>query len=189
MKSTPRLPPIGLAVSPCFFAALTGILVPAGGHRRQTAKSASQAQPNSLPTLCPPMAHNNTLARPTTNPKEKTSTLRRSGCFGFGRFGVVLRLLSADLPTARQRHTGFIFSGMCAAGGQPIQTAALALAAPSRPCQKPCARPCTSPSGMSAALAASPRCGYGVRPPSGKMPQAAPVASLVRTEPRGSDWQ
>lgn len=164
-----------------------GCPVPAGGHRRQTAKSASQPQPNSLPTLSNPIAHKNKMRPAMTAPWQNTSTRRRSGCFGFGRFGVALRSAAADLTTARQRHTGLNFSGMCAAGRHPTQTAAAALAAPSRPCQKPCARPCTFPSGRSSALAASPRCGYGVRPPCVKMPQAAPAASLVRTEPRGSD--
>ena len=146
----PRLPPIGLAVSPCFFAAPTGYTATAGGRGRQTAKSASQAQPNSLPTLCPPMAHDNTLARPTTNPKEKIWTLRRSGFFGFGRFGVALRLRQAYGRFAGRQRFIPQSNTLRVVDSLHFPTACLSLAAPSRPCQKPCARPCTSPSGRSA---------------------------------------
>ena len=160
--------------------------MPAGGHRRQTAKSASQPQRDSLPTLSYPIALKNKMRPAMPAPMQNTSTLRRSGCFGFGRFGVALRLLSASGRSAGRQHPTHNANTLRVVCSLLFPSAALALAAPSRPCQKPCARPCTSPSGMSAACAASPRCGYGVRPPCVKMPQAAPAASFVRTEPRSS---
>ena len=186
---TPRLQPKGLAVSPCCFAALTGDPVPAGGHRRQTAKSASQPPRNSPQRFAPPSSTPNKMRPAHAAPRQNTSTRRRSGCFGFGRFGVALRLRQAYGRFAgRQRfipqpNTRRVVDSL------HFPTACLASAASSLPCQKPCARPCTSPGGMSAALTASPRCEYGVRPPCVKLPQAAPAASLVRTEPRGSNWR
>ena len=161
--------------------------MPAGGHRRQTAKSASQAQPNSLQTLCPPMAHKNKMRPAMPAQRQNTSTLRRSGCFGFGRFGAPQHCRCVAAGTKLPPLKGYSGPAGGPARQRPAASPAKPTQAPSRPYQKPSARPCTSPSGMSAACAASPRCGYGVRPPCVKMPQAAPAASFVRTEPRGSD--
>ena len=86
-----RLPMQRLSVSPCFFAAPMGYPVAAGGHRRQTAKSARQRRPNSLPTLCPPKAHKNKMRPAMPTQRQNTSTLRRSGSFGFGRFVALQR--------------------------------------------------------------------------------------------------
>ena len=82
-----RLPILRLSVSPCFFAAPMGFPGAAGGTRRQTAKSARQRQPNSLPTHSNPKAPNNKMRPAQPTPMQKTSTLRRSGCFGFGQQG------------------------------------------------------------------------------------------------------
>lgn len=124
--------------------------MPAGGHWRQTAKSASQPQPNSRPTLSHPKPTLNKMRPAQPTQRINTSTLRRAGSFGFGR---------------QSAHHQISQHAFC------------------RPCQKPCARPSTSPSGMSAAWAASPLCGYGVRPPCvkcRKLPTLSPLCGQSR---------
>lgn len=146
-----RLPPLGLVGSYSCIAALTGIRVHAGGHPRHAAKRAIKPQPNSRPNC----THTRTNAKPnatgTTLPKAKIfnpSAGEQLRLFGGHR-------LSSGLPAAA--------GGSCGNKCRPI--GANRLQAKGRQCRKPSARPNTSPSGMSAALAASPHCGYGVRPP------------------------
>lgn len=86
-----RLPSHRLSVSPCFFAAPMGFPVPAGGHGRQKAKSARQRQPKSLPSFAPPSSTPNKMRPTQPAQRQNTSTLRRSGSFGFGRFVALQR--------------------------------------------------------------------------------------------------
>lgn len=91
-----RLPTQRLSVSPCFFAAPMGFPVPAGGHGRQKAKSARQRHPNSLPSFAPPSSTQNKMRPAHAAQRQNTSTLRRSGSFGYGRFSG--RLCSPQRP-------------------------------------------------------------------------------------------
>lgn len=97
IKAQPnRLSTQRLSVSPCFFAAPLGFPVPAGGHGRQKAKSARQRHPNSLPSFAPPSSTKNKMRPAHAAQRQNTSTLRRSGSFGYGRFSG--RLCSPQRP-------------------------------------------------------------------------------------------
>ena len=97
-----RLPSQRLSVSPCFFAAPMGFPVPAGGHGRQKAKSASQRQPKSLPNIASPMSTQKHMRPTQSNARQKTTTLRRSGSFGSGRFVALQRFANGRRWPLRQ---------------------------------------------------------------------------------------
>lgn len=99
-----RLPSQRLSVSPCFFAAPLGYPVPAGGHRRQKAKSARQRKPISLPSFAPQNPQTINMRPAQTNARQNTPILRRAGSFGLGRQGTQR---NGSVPTAV-----YIFSGM-----------------------------------------------------------------------------
>ena len=158
----PRLPPLGLAVSPCFFAAPMGYTAAAGGRGRQTAKSASQAQPNSLPTLCPPMANKNKMRPAMTAPLQNTSTLRRSGSFGYGQQGTQHEGSAATAV--------YIFSGMPLPPCLASQCALLSVPKALRP-------PLHLSKRMAGSRGTHPQMRDSVRPLCVKMPQGTKPAS------------
>lgn len=99
-----RLPMQRLSVSPCFFAAPMGFPVPAGGHGRQKAKSARQRKPKSLHSFAPPSSTQNKMRPAHAAQRQNTSTLRRSGSFGYGQQGTQHKGSAATAV--------YIFSGM-----------------------------------------------------------------------------
>ena len=165
-----RLPMQRLSVSPCFFAAPMGYPVAAGGHRRQTAKSARQRRPNSLPTLCPPKAHKNKMRPAMPTQRQNTSTLRAASAS-------VGSWLSSGLPTAA--------GGRCGNTCRPIGSDRLQ--ATSRPCRKPSARPSTSPSGWLAVVGHHRKCGTAFARCASNGRRAPSLPAVVRPRPLVSE--
>ena len=113
----------------------------------------------------------------------KTSTLRRSGSFGFGRSGASLRLRQPFGRSAGRRRGYPQILTQCAICSLLCPSCCLALLASGRPCQKPCARPCTFPSGMS--LPSRYRGSHRPFAPQRRQrPIVRTATPLVRTEPR-----
>ena len=96
----PKLPllPAPLSVPPYGVNPLS-----AGGQGRQRPRQ-ERHQPNSLPNFAPPSSTQKHMRPPQTNARQKTSTLRRARCFGFGRQGTQCK---GSVATAV-----YIFSGM-----------------------------------------------------------------------------
>jgi hypothetical protein len=83
----PKLPllPAPLLVPP--FGVNT---LPAGGQGRQRRRQ-ERHQPESLPSFAPPSSTRNKMRSAQPTQRQNTSTLRRSRCFGFGRFVALQR--------------------------------------------------------------------------------------------------
>lgn len=77
--------------------------LPAGGQGRRQRRQ-ERHQPYSLPSFAPPSSPKNKMRPTHTNARQKTTTLRRSGSFGFGRQGTQRK---GSVATAV-----YIFSGM-----------------------------------------------------------------------------
>lgn len=80
-----RLPTQRLSFAPCLFAAPKGVT---GGRRWPSAAAAPCARhlhPNSLPSFAPPSSPTNKMRPAHATQRQKTSTLRRSRRFVFGR--------------------------------------------------------------------------------------------------------
>ena len=82
-----RLPTQRLSFAPCLFAAPKGVHAARRWAVSTEAPCARQRQPNSLPNFAPPSSTQK-HTRPThTNARKKSTTLRRSGSFGYGQQG------------------------------------------------------------------------------------------------------
>lgn len=182
-----RLPMQRLSFAPCLFAAPKGVHAARRWAVSAAAPCARQLQPHSLPSFAPPSSTQNKMRPAMPTQRQKTATLRRSGSFGFGRFGVALRLLSASGRSAGRQHPTHIAITLRVICSLLFPSAALALAAPSRPCRKPCARPCTSPSGWLAVLVPSRKCGTAFARCASKIRRSPSLPAVVRTEARASD--
>lgn len=96
----PKLPllPAPLSVPPYGVNPLS-----AGGQGRQRSRQ-ERHQPNSLPNFAPPSSTQKHMRPTQTNARQKTSTLRRSGSFGYGQQGTQRNGSAATAV--------YIFSGM-----------------------------------------------------------------------------
>lgn len=77
--------------------------LPAGGQGRRQRRQ-ERHQPDSLPSFAPPSSTKNKMRPAMPAPRQKTATLRRARCFGFGRQGTQCK---GSVATAV-----YIFSGM-----------------------------------------------------------------------------
>lgn len=158
-----RLPSQRLSVSPCFFAAPMGFPVPAGGHGRQKAKSARQRQPKSLHSFAPPSSTLKHMRPTQSNARQKTTTLRLSGSFGYGQQGTQRNGSAATAV--------YIFSGMPLPPCLAPQCALLPVPKALRP-------PLHLSKRYAASVGQPPRLRDSVRPLCVKMPQLPPVGRV-----------
>ena len=147
----PKLPllPAPLSVPPYGVNPLS-----AGGQGRQRPRQ-ERHQPNSLPNFAPPSSTQKHMRPPQTNARQKTSTLRRSGSFGFGRQGT--------------QHKGSVSTAVYIFSGMPLP---LCLSCPSAlpPVPKALRPPLHLSKRYAASVGQHPRLRVGVRPPCVKMP-------------------
>ena len=158
-----RLPTQRLSVSPCFFAAPMGYPVAAGGHRRQKAKSARQRNPIASQRFAPPSSTQKHMRPTQSNERQKTTTLRRSGSFGYGQQVTALRSVSVGLPAAQI----LTLRPRRAALGWHLLSVPKALRPPQHLSKRYAAK-CGQPPQMRA----------GVRPPCVQWPQLPPVGRV-----------
>ena len=99
-----RLPTQRLSFAPCLFAAPKGVHAARRWAVSAAAPCARQLQPNSLPNFAPPSSTRKHMRPTHSNARQKTSTLRRSGSFGYGLQGTQRKGSAATAV--------YIFSGM-----------------------------------------------------------------------------
>lgn len=99
-----RLPSQRLSFAPCLFAAPKGVHAARRWAVSAAAQCARQLQPNSLHSFAPPMSTKKHMRPTQSNARQKTTTLRRSGSFGYGQQGTQHKGSAATAV--------YIFSGM-----------------------------------------------------------------------------
>lgn len=155
----PKLP---LQLQPRSMPPLTGYPVPAGGHGRPR-QQLYRHQPDSLPNFAPPSSTLNKMRPAMPAPWQKTSTLRRARCFGFGRFVALQRSANGRRWPLRQY--------LPPLRGRPLTSH-----------QPPVPKALRPPLHLSKRYAASvgqlPQMRDSVRPLSVKMPQLPPVGRV-----------
>lgn len=98
-----RLPTQRPSSAPCLFAAPKGVHAARRRAVSAAAPCASQRQPKSLPSFAPPLSTPKNMRPTQSNARQKTTTLRRSGSFGFGQQVSALRSVSVGLPAAQTK--------------------------------------------------------------------------------------
>lgn len=103
-KITPpnRLPSRRLSFAPCLFAAPKGVHAARRWAVSAAAPCARQRQPKSLPSFAPPLSTPKNMRPTQSNARQKTTTLRRSGSFGCGRFVALQRFANGRRWPLRQ---------------------------------------------------------------------------------------
>ena len=99
-----RLPTQRLSFAPCLFAAPKGVHAARRWAVSAAAPCARQLQPHSLPSFAPPSSTQNKMRPAMPTQRQNTSTLRRSGSFGYGQQGTQRNGSAATAV--------YIFSGM-----------------------------------------------------------------------------
>lgn len=144
--------------------------LPAGGQGRQRPRQ-ERHQPNSLPNFAPPSSTRKHMRPTQSNTRQKTSTLRRSGCFGFGRQGT--------------HRKGSAATAVCIFSGMPL-TRCLAAQCALPPVPKALRPPLHLSKRYATSVGQHPRLRVGVRPPCVKMP-LLPQAGRVSADGAARD--
>ena len=97
-----RLPSQRLSFAPCLFAAPKGVHAARRWAVSAAAPCARQLQPKSLPSFAPPLSTQKHMRPTQSNARQKTTTLRRSGSFGSGRFVALQRFANGRRWPLRQ---------------------------------------------------------------------------------------
>ena len=164
-KITPpnRLPSQRLSVAPCLFATPKGVHAARRWAVSAAAPCARQLHPNSLPSFAPPSSTQFKMRPAHSAQRQNTSTLRRSGSFGFGRFVALQRSANGRRWPLRQQVPPYRVRPLTS--HHPPVPEAL------RPPQHLSKR-------YAAIVGQHPQMRFGVRPPSVLRPQLPPAGRI-----------